>query len=242
MVAQREPIWLGYARRPIRVAHEGLAKTPAELICSVTTCGSTYSPGKYERHEFNSSGWYDTPELAARDAGDAPDHASFAYALHPLVWGPDGCSVTTGQDFLLQGRGVPQVLPRAGYELIGYDVIVASPVHGLGCSPLSCNVMADEHPVNRYCLIDTWDDAVAAAAAFGRDSPEPGPFVIVGVFMSSAVVSWPRELRPERLLLRRWGPEARAPFAALNAAPRVVERDPKAVGAQVGAASAAGAS
>ena len=33
----------------------------------------------------------------------------------------------------------------------------------------------------------------------------------------------PRELRTERLLLRRWRDDDRAPFAALNADPRVVE-------------------
>lgn len=36
-------------------------------------------------------------------------------------------------------------------------------------------------------------------------------------------VKLPRELRTERLLLRRWRPEDREPFAALNADPRVVE-------------------
>jgi RimJ/RimL family protein N-acetyltransferase len=33
----------------------------------------------------------------------------------------------------------------------------------------------------------------------------------------------PQELRTERLLLRRWRPEDRAPFAAMNADPRVME-------------------
>jgi RimJ/RimL family protein N-acetyltransferase len=36
-------------------------------------------------------------------------------------------------------------------------------------------------------------------------------------------LSLPREMRTERLLLRRWRPEDRAPFAALNADPHVVE-------------------
>jgi RimJ/RimL family protein N-acetyltransferase len=36
-------------------------------------------------------------------------------------------------------------------------------------------------------------------------------------------MSLPRELRTERLLLRRWRPQDREPFAQLNADPRVVE-------------------
>lgn len=38
--------------------------------------------------------------------------------------------------------------------------------------------------------------------------------------------SWPRELRTARLLLRRWRDDDRAPFAALNADPRVMEHFP----------------
>ncbi len=37
----------------------------------------------------------------------------------------------------------------------------------------------------------------------------------------------PRELRTDRLLLRRWRPEDREPFAKMNADPRVVEFLPK---------------
>jgi RimJ/RimL family protein N-acetyltransferase len=39
-------------------------------------------------------------------------------------------------------------------------------------------------------------------------------------------VTLPLELRTQRLLLRRWRPEDRAPFAALNADPRVMEHFP----------------
>jgi len=39
----------------------------------------------------------------------------------------------------------------------------------------------------------------------------------------------PRELRTDRLLLRRWRPTDREPFAELNADPRVVEFFPKAL-------------
>lgn len=41
--------------------------------------------------------------------------------------------------------------------------------------------------------------------------------------LSTDCSHWPCELRTERLLLRRWRPEDRKPFAALNADSRVVE-------------------
>ena len=40
---------------------------------------------------------------------------------------------------------------------------------------------------------------------------------------------WPRELRSERLQLRRWRAADREPFAALNADPRVMEHFPSAL-------------
>jgi RimJ/RimL family protein N-acetyltransferase len=43
------------------------------------------------------------------------------------------------------------------------------------------------------------------------------------LWTESVTLSLPREMRTERLLLRRWRPEDRAPFAALNADPHVVE-------------------
>jgi ribosomal-protein-alanine N-acetyltransferase len=41
------------------------------------------------------------------------------------------------------------------------------------------------------------------------------------------MVAYPAELRTERLLLRRWRPDDREPFAAMNADPRVMEHFPK---------------
>ncbi len=43
---------------------------------------------------------------------------------------------------------------------------------------------------------------------------------------AAARFPWDAELRTERLLLRRWRPEDRAPFAEMNADPRVTEHFP----------------
>jgi hypothetical protein len=52
---------------------------------------------------------------------------------------------------------------------------------GYGCSPLSCNYLAPFFPVNRYGLLDAIDAAFQIAQTFGREEPEPGPFVIIEV-------------------------------------------------------------
>ena len=52
---------------------------------------------------------------------------------------------------------------------------------GFGCSPLSCNGMAESVAVNDFCLVDDIKTALAAARRFGIQQPEPGPYVIVEV-------------------------------------------------------------
>ncbi len=52
------------------------------------------------------------------------------------------------------------------------------------CSPLSCNDMSPELPVNPCCLIDDFERAYEIAARFGSevDSVEPGPYYLFQVF------------------------------------------------------------
>lgn len=79
-------------------------------------------------------------------------------------------------------------LPRDAAPLdfytLGYDVVernAAMGILGFGCSPLSCNGMAKNIPVNEYCLFDDLDAALDAARRFGVEQPEPGPYVVIEV-------------------------------------------------------------
>lgn len=75
----------------------------------------------------------------------------------------------------------PDLLP---YDRIGYDVVernVAMGILGFGCSPLSCNGMAESIPVNEFCLLDDLESALATARRFDTEQPEPGPYVVIEV-------------------------------------------------------------
>ncbi len=50
------------------------------------------------------------------------------------------------------------------------------------CSPLSCNGMAAEYPVNRSCLVDDLETAVTMARDFATGNCEPGPYCVVEVW------------------------------------------------------------
>jgi len=69
----------------------------------------------------------------------------------------------------------------SNFVSLGFDVVSKSVSAFFECSPLSCNGMAAEAPVNQYCLVDALDDAVAAAVRFSHEEPEPGPYYVVEV-------------------------------------------------------------
>jgi len=65
---------------------------------------------------------------------------------------------------------------------VGFDVVSFSQQNSPECSPLSCNALAQSTPVNRHCLLATFEDAVTALEAGRFDNSEPGPFRIFAVY------------------------------------------------------------
>ncbi len=76
--------------------------------------------------------------------------------------------------------------PVGPFERLGYDAVQYS--HGeLCCSPLVCNSLAgkpDIPAVNRFCLMETIDDAFTLATACSLGRGEPGPYVVIEVCRS----------------------------------------------------------
>ncbi len=90
---------------------------------------------------------------------------------------------------ILSPTTVPSPTPSQEPELrsyvrLGYDVVERNPaigILGFGCSPLSCNGMAENIPVNEFCLLDDLGSAFAVAQRFEIEKPEPGPYVVIEV-------------------------------------------------------------
>ena len=66
---------------------------------------------------------------------------------------------------------------------MGLDVLDYGPTLGFQTSPLSTCSMCQETPVNRFCLIDRVEDAMAFAARCNRELPEPEFFYVVEVLV-----------------------------------------------------------
>jgi hypothetical protein len=70
----------------------------------------------------------------------------------------------------------------ADKQLEGFDVVEYSGHTDPGCSPLSCNSLAEELPVNRHCLFDNFEQAKDALERGRFEHAEPGPYRIIAVY------------------------------------------------------------
>ena len=101
----------------------------------------------------------------------------FAYRLAPVFFrSGQPVSVRIPEDVK------PESLPP-DFVSLGFDAYSKSMESILGpeCSPLSCNSMASEFPVNRHCLLATLEEARSAATRFSIEQPEPGDYYVAEV-------------------------------------------------------------
>jgi hypothetical protein len=197
----RETILIGYLPKRI-VDLTGDVDAPrypgVDEICSVSECISKSPPDWVDCWLHNTDTWlFDSPGAVwwVVPEVERERYRLYAYRLLPTLFHESGKE--TGLT-LPEIKAVP--IP-ASFIRIGYDAVVHlteylrqarrligetedepdSPL-SFGCSPLSCNYMAEEYPVNRYCLVDDPDTALAMARDFASGNCEPGPYCVVEVW------------------------------------------------------------
>ncbi len=179
MTSLPTPIFVGFFPKHTERRPEGFAFPEVEEICSASACISQGPEDWVERWTHNTLGFFDTEALAL-DAteGDARAFDLYAFKVFPLQF-------HLGDS---QAWEVPVCLPEfpAGYAFLGYDAVSRSAGSFLECSPLSCNYAAKEFAVNRHCLFDDLEEALAATKAISAGNYEPGPYVLCEVYRKAA--------------------------------------------------------
>jgi len=144
-------------------------------ICSISGCIASSPDGWIDHWLHNDWGFFNAPSDAGRVVpSGSTGFVIFAYRLLPLQF--------EGGETKPIGLGDLAVEPLpADFQSLGFDVVSRSISAFFECSPLSCNYMANEIPVNRHCLIDDLDQAVKVAERFSREQPEPGTYFVLEV-------------------------------------------------------------
>ena len=186
-----DTILMGYL--PKRIIHAtGDADAPrfpdVEEICSVSECISKSPPGWIDCWLHNTDTWlFDDPGAPwwVVPEAERERYRLYAYRLLPTLFHDSGkeTALTLPE---IEAAPIPASFVRIGYDAVGYSVgETAGELHvppSFGHSPLSCNYMAEEYAVNRYCLVDDLDTALAMARDFATGNCEPGPYCVVEVW------------------------------------------------------------
>lgn len=171
------PILIGYFLKRTKQHPDWLKTAGVEEVCSVSTCISEAPDGWIDQWQHNEMWIYDTPQMACtvvpKSAQDEFD--LYAYQMFPVEFVRE-----QQRQFAIPPLRV-QPMPES-FERLGYDAVSRSSGNSFDCSPLSCNHMAEQIPVNRHCLVDDADTAFRIAAEFEAEGCEPGPYYVVEVW------------------------------------------------------------
>lgn len=182
------PVLVGYLLKRTASKPDGLVAPGAVDICSVSGCISPAIDCNDDLWIHNALQIFNTEaDARAAIAADADGTGADMYAYKLLPAGFDGTGETTLDIAALPQWGEPVAAAElpSNYECLGFDCVQtdwARAISGFGCSPLSCNGMAAGIAVNRFCLIDSLDNAIAAARRFAKEQPEPGTYYVVEVW------------------------------------------------------------
>jgi hypothetical protein len=131
--------------------------------------------------DYNGAACYaDVAEaIATVPAGERSEYRVFAYWL---LGDDDPASLFDPAFPPVPGGDGPRDFEALGFDVVEIPIRSASGparLPGFGHSPLSCNLLAREIRVNRYCLVDDREEALRLVARFNREQPEPGTYFAV---------------------------------------------------------------
>ena len=186
----------GYFAKRVTPRPDHLAAPGVREICSVSECMSPGADNWIASWRHNGLGWFNRVSDAVSVVPEERrgEYRLFAYRIHPEVFSGQGRA-----PFPLPADVQPEPLP-AEFRSIGFDSASRSSAAALSleCSPLSCNGLAAELPVNEHCLFPTLPAAIAGAERFATEQPEPGDYCVVEVLEGGSRIALSLSTNAER--------------------------------------------
>lgn len=174
---------VGYLAKRVESKPDFLKNDQVENIYSVSNCISKDFTDYTEYWKHNGFWMFNSQEdirALAREHGlDLAETKMFYYEVFECQCYEDD----SAWELLEPEKSfVTDVQAPAKKVLDGYDIVSFSQGNAPECSYLSCNHMAETIPVNRHCLIETFEEAKSLLSQGAFKGCEPGPCRIFAVY------------------------------------------------------------
>lgn len=174
---------IGYLYKNVVPRPDWLQVEGVRDVFSLSGCISQAFADYVDHWRHNGHWLFDTPaimeEIAAKEAIDLSGAVLFYYEAYEYEFDEDTGAWSA---FAAEPSFHTDVRAPADKRLAGFDVATFSVRTSPECSPLSCNALAAEVPVNEHCLFRTFEDAKSAIERGAFRNTEPGPYRIVAVY------------------------------------------------------------
>lgn len=167
---------IGYFPKKVVHRPDWLKAAGVTAIRSVSTCISKAPEGWIQSWTHNDLFIYSTRAAAA---AVVPQAELGQYELHAYRMLPSVFDHGERRAIELPKLGVEPLAPE--FQSVGFDAVSRSWASTFDCSPLSCNLMAQEIATNEHCLLSNLAVAEEVAHRFAREEPEPGPYYVLEV-------------------------------------------------------------
>lgn len=174
---------IGYMYKTVATQPDWLKASGVADIYSVAGCVSENFADYINYWKHNGYWLFDTPQiietLAKTEKIDLSGMTLFYYEAYEQEF-----DEKTGKwsSFDAEPSFKTDVQAPANKQLHGFDIVEFYVHTNPGCSPLSCNGLAEKLPVNRVCLFDNFEQAKDALERGQFEHAEPGPYRIIAVY------------------------------------------------------------
>jgi hypothetical protein len=173
----------GYLYKRVAKRPDWLAQAAVvEDVYSISRCISGDFADYVDHWRHNACWLFDTPDIMHEIADAEGVSLVGATLFYYEVYEQQFDETSQSWSAVFKCEPPPPVRPPPASILKGFDVNCASRGNQPECSPLSCNGLCSELPVNEHCLFATLDEARQALEQGRFDKSEPGPFRIYGVY------------------------------------------------------------
>lgn len=174
---------VGYMYKKIAQSPDWLNVPAVKDIYSVSSCISNDFTDWINFWKHNGYWFFDSPEILKKlmeEENISPERSElFYYQVYEKQWNEESRQWI---EFQPEPSFYTDVEEPENILLEGYDIVSFSCQTSAECSPLSCNHMAQQIPVNSHCLLSSLEQAVSIIESNQFEDCEPGPYRIFAVY------------------------------------------------------------